>query len=240
MRYVPAVLAAKCAARVVLVWSKTRADPSRVGCCLMSLHAMIDESGQRASTPASSDHFVLSAVVYRDVNAGLVTALLAELRADLGRQPGQRLHWSGFRTRPQRLYAAYELAQAQYVKIISVVVCKRLIAIALPDEHLSYMFTFRLLLERLSWLAQDHASVLSYTLSHVRRFPLAKLREYEAKLRGLGERTTIRWDHLDPAGGRLDNDTSVEGLQQPNFDIRRRGLSFAQYGCLRVETPVPA
>lgn len=174
---------------------------------------MIDESGQRASTPASSDHFVLSAVVYRDVNAGLVTALLAELRADLGRQPGQRLHWSGFRTRPQRLYAAYELGQAQYVKIISVVVCKRLIAIALPDEHLSYMFTFRLLLERLSWLAQDHASLLSYTLSHVRRFPLAKLREYEAKLRGLGEQTTIRWDHLDPAGGRLDNDTSVEELQ---------------------------
>lgn len=75
------------------------------------------------------------------------------------------------------------------------------------------MFTFRLLLERLSWLAEDNASVLSYTLSHVRRFPLAKLREYEAKLRFLGDETTIKWPHLDPAGGRLDNDTNVEQIQ---------------------------
>ena len=173
MWFAPAVGDARWRARVVPVWSDTEADSESRKVLPMSLHAVIDESGQRARTAGSSDHFVLSAVVYRDVNAGLVTALLGELRADLGRQPGHRLHWSGFRTRPQRLWAAHELGRAQYLKIISVVVCKPLIAVALPHEHLSYMFTFRLLLERLSWLAQDHTSVLSYTLSHVRRFPLA-------------------------------------------------------------------
>lgn len=83
----------------------------------------------------------------------------------------------------------------------------------MPHEHYSYLYTFRMLLERLSWLAEDGRTPISYTLSHVRRFPLAKLRAYETRLRDLGTDTTIKWPFVDPHGGRLDNDQNVELLQ---------------------------
>ena len=179
----------------------------------MPLIAVIDESGQRARTARSSDHFTLSAVIYRDTRQPYVTELLETIRADLGRQPGQRLHWEAIKTHGQRLQATDRIGGATYLKVISVVVSKRLLPPVMPHEHRSYMFTFRLLLERLSWLAEDHRTTLGYTLSHVRRFPMAKLREYEHKLRDLGNQTTIKWDYLDPHGGRLENDKKVEELQ---------------------------
>jgi hypothetical protein len=203
-------------------------------------------------TASCSDHFVLSAVIYRDTNLGRTTQLLAELRSDLGRQPGQRLHWKGFRTRPQRLYAAHTLGHTNYIKIVSVVVCKRFLPPTMPHEHASYLYTFRLLLERLSWLAQDERTELSYTLSHVRRFPLAKLRQYEVRLRALGDETTIRWQHLDPHGGRLDADTNLEQLQladlaasataeafelKPNGTVDRRYLTELAPRLYRSTTP---
>jgi len=46
-------------------------------------------------------------------------------------------------------------------------------------RHDTYLYCFRLLLERMSWLAKARGGVVEYTLSHVRRFRIAKLREYE-------------------------------------------------------------
>jgi hypothetical protein len=40
------------------------AGPANLGFVDVSLQAVIDESGHRALTPNSSDHFVMSAVVY--------------------------------------------------------------------------------------------------------------------------------------------------------------------------------
>jgi hypothetical protein len=54
-------------------------------------------------------------------------------------------------------------------------------------------------------------TTLAYTLAHVRRFRLAKLRQYEAKLRAI--ETTIKWPYLDPHGGRLSRDDELEQLQ---------------------------
>ena len=42
---------------------------------------------------------------------------------------------------------------------------------------------------------------------------MSKLREYESRLRAMGNQTTIKWDYLDPKGGRLKNDQKVEELQ---------------------------
>jgi Protein of unknown function (DUF3800) len=192
----------------------------------VAFHAVIDESGQRAVTQRSSDHFVMSAVVYRDINHANASALLARLRADLNRQPGHRLHWLNLKTHDQRLHAATTLGQTGFIKLVSVVVSKRLLTPTMPHEHMSYLYTFRLLLERLSWLAEDEDSELSYTLSHVRRFPKAKLRQYEARLRLLGERTSIKWNHLDPAGGRLDNDENVEQLQLADLVASATATAF--------------
>lgn len=178
----------------------------------MALKAFIDESGQRGVTKKSSDHFVMSAVICRDVNLERIPDLLTEMRGNLRRQPGQRLHWSAF-SDEQRAYAAEAVGETSYLKIASVVACKRLLTHSLPDHDAAYLYTFRFLLERLSWLAKQEKTTLAYTLSHVRGFRLDRLRQYEAKLRDLEAQTEIKWDYLDPSGGGLSSDRVVEELQ---------------------------
>jgi hypothetical protein len=53
----------------------------------------IDEAGDRGHRPASSRHFVVSAVVVRDSYDAVVRAQLTTLRTALGRQPGHTLHF---------------------------------------------------------------------------------------------------------------------------------------------------
>jgi hypothetical protein len=54
--------------------------------------------------------------------------------------------------------------------------------------------------------------VLSYTLAHIVRFKIAKLRTYEQILRQAPD-CQIAWSWLDPAGGALDQSNRVELLQ---------------------------
>src|SRR6266545_4120458 len=101
----------------------------------MAFQAVIDESGHRALTTASSDHFVMSAVVYADGDHAQTTELLAQLRADLGRLQHHRIHWQNLKSHSHRLHAAQTVGGACFLTISSVVVCKRLLmADPLPHE----------------------------------------------------------------------------------------------------------
>jgi Protein of unknown function (DUF3800) len=174
------------------------------------LHAFIDEAGQRSRSKRSSSHFVMAAVVAADERLGDIRQALAALRSDLGRRPQDCLHWQNLRAHSQRVHAAQSLGRMP-VTVSAVVVCKRHLATGVPDEHHAYLFTLRMLLERLSWFAEGQGAVLSYTLAHIVRFKLAQLREYEAKLRA--RQTTLKWAHLDPSGGSIDQPKRVEQLQ---------------------------
>src|SRR5690606_303400 len=76
----------------------------------------------------------------------------------------------------------------------------------------AYLYTLRYLLERLSWYARDQRQTLSYTLAHIVRFKLSKLREYERRLQAQPGCNVV-WSRLDPHGGRLDQPSRVELLQ---------------------------
>ncbi|MHB1855598.1 MAG: DUF3800 domain-containing protein, partial [Acidimicrobiales bacterium] len=52
------------------------------------LEAFIDESGDRGITKKSSDYFVVSAILVEDALAQAATDLLAQIRHDLNRHPG--------------------------------------------------------------------------------------------------------------------------------------------------------
>ncbi|WP_171117665.1 DUF3800 domain-containing protein [Streptomyces sp. Z423-1] len=186
------------------------------GVALPKLHAFIDEAGQRSRSQKSSDHFVMSAVVVADGDLPQAAAFLAGLRTDLRRRPGDVLHWQNFKSHTDRLHAAKSLAAQSWATISSVVVCKRHLpagATRLDDDQ-AYLYTFRFLLERLSWLARDSGSILEYTLAHVVRFKLAKLRQYESILQAQNPyECRIAWQALDPKGGRLDQPSRVEMLQ---------------------------
>src|SRR6266498_295686 len=145
------------------------------------LHAFIDESGQRARSAASSDHFVMSAVVIPEEHVADATTLLKLLRTDLKRRAGDELHWKNIRPHTQRLRACQLLTTADWLTVSSVVVCKRHLTGDPLNNDRAYLYTLRYLLERLSWLARDQDRELSYTMAHIVRFQTAKLRVYEAR-----------------------------------------------------------
>lgn len=177
-----------------------------------ALHAFIDEAGVRSHSKASSDHFIMSAIIVADADLPAAASFLARLRRDLNRRPGDTLHWQNFRAHSDRLHAARSLGRQSWVTISSVVVCKRhLIATTQLNEDQAYLYTLRYLLERLSWLARDSVATLSYTLAHILRMETSKLRQYESILRTQG--TQIAWQALNPNGGRIDQPSRVELLQ---------------------------
>lgn len=87
-----------------------------------------------------------------------------------------------------------------------------------------YLFQLRMFLERLSWFARSHDEVATYTLAHIQNFKKEKLREYEAKLRGMS--TQIAWKHLDPAGGSIGHPTTMEQLQLADLAVSAIAPAF--------------
>lgn len=178
------------------------------------LHAFIDEAGQRSRSPRSSDHFVMSAVVVPDEQLPDAAALVAKLRSDLGRQPGDVLHWRNFKHHSLKLHVAQSLGSAGFLKIFSVVVCKRHLPDVGMNDDQAYLYTLRFLLERLSWFARAQSRELRYTIAHIVRFKIETLREYEAILRATPPPTcNIEWPFVDPHGGRLGQPSQVDMLQ---------------------------
>lgn len=176
------------------------------------LFAFIDEAGQRSNTPASSDHFTMAAVAWKEGHDGDARAALATLRADLGRMPTHVLHFVKL-AHHDRLYATTALAaMAPRIIVVTVTVCKRHLApIAGMTDDMAYLWSLRLLLERLSWVARDNDCDLDYTLAHVRRFKKAKLRQYEGILRQLPD-CQVAWTHV-PRGGSLSTPQADDRLQ---------------------------
>lgn len=179
----------------------------------LTLYAYIDEAGQRSRSASSSDHFVMSAVVMMEPGLAASAAMLATLRQELGRRPGDTLHWRNIKHHSQKLHVALTIGRADYLRVCSVVVCKRHLTMSSTmNDDQAYLYTVRYLLERLSWLARDSGAELEYTLAHVVRFKLSKLREYENILR-VDPRCQIAWSHVNPRGGRIDQPSRVEYLQ---------------------------
>jgi hypothetical protein len=136
------------------------------------------------------------------------------MRKELRRSPNDEISWKKLRGHPDRLRASQMLGQAN-PRMSSVIVCKRdfhPLQGVMPDEDFAYLYTFRFLLERLSWLARDYGLILAYTLAQIGRFRLGQLRGYEAKLRSLPD-CSVHWPSLDPSGGSIDQPKRLEYLQ---------------------------
>jgi Protein of unknown function (DUF3800) len=187
------------------------------------LRAYIDESGGRAVTAKSTDYFVMSAVVIDDRVLPSARATLSQIRADLGRRPGDVLSWKNIKSHTQRLRAA-QLLGACPVTISSVVVCKHHLHSTLPSEDHAYLYTLRFLLERLSWLARDYDTTVEYTLAMITRFRTATLREYEARLRAVPN-CPIFWDSMG-APGRINQPNREELLQLADLAASATGKAF--------------
>ncbi|SDT36438.1 Protein of unknown function [Jiangella sp. DSM 45060] len=170
----------------------------------------------------------MSAVVIDESDLPRARAFLASLRSELGRAPGQTMHWRNVKHHPERLHVAKSIGAQDWMTVSNVVVCKRaLTASTQLNDDQAYLYTFRFLLERLSWLARDQGAELKYTLAHIRRFKLAKLRDYEERLRRQPDGACkIAWPALDPAGGSLDQPSRNEYLQLADSVASATALAF--------------
>jgi len=187
------------------------------------LYAYIDESGQRGHAQGGSRHFVLSAVMYRSASITRATNLLAQLRTATGRQPTHELSFKKLSV-PHRATVSTAIAGATWLKIATVVVCKDHIGNTLPDDDTRYMFAFRFLLERISWLARSYGENADYTLAHIQRFKIKNLRQYETALRSM--KTEIKWEHLRLPGGQINQPRTLEQLQLADLVASSCGIAF--------------
>lgn len=173
----------------------------------------------------------MSAVLMRRESLPNSAALLAELRGELQRGPGDHMAWKNLKHHGQRVHAAQRLGTASWLRICTVVVCKRHLAASIMNDDYAYLYTFRFLLERLSWFGRQYESPVTYTLAAIQRFPLAKLREYEAILR-VQQGCQVDWNYLDPKGGRIDQPQRYEPLQLADLAASATAQAFEpdQYG----------
>ncbi len=165
-------------------------------------HAYVDESGDRGWTPrpanlkpgerrGSSLVFSLTAVLVPD---GAQTACLyswERAAGEIGRQPGDVVHWINVKNHGQRKHLAATVATLPQARTISVILCKHHLpnAQGLRDVDRLYNWTLRLLVERLSWFGEQAGAQVAMTFSQVKGMPPRKLLSYLKLLNARNEQS---------------------------------------------------
>jgi len=174
-----------------------------------SFHAYIDESGDDGfifkpwPDRASSEWFVVSACVVRDVTHTAASGLLHAAFDPIERVRGAPIHFAKL-SHEQRVATAHAIGQLP-VRLISVCFNKP----ALPAGHtLSgnrrlYFYAVRYLLERISWLAREKAPLSAgdgtcrLHFSHCKGLSYAEMFSYLGRLQN--DNTQIAWRYVDTA-----------------------------------------
>lgn len=196
----------------------------------------MDESGITPDSASSSRHFVLSAVVWDDVDDGKALESLAHLRRGTKRQLSQELHFNKVQLHGGRRFMTEYVGQRSWLTVVCVVVCKDLLPQTIKETDAQYNYTFRFLLERLSWLARERKEKLSYTAAHLLGYTMGALEEYEARLRRLGKSDRhgkpieVAWEWLDAPGGRMVYSDSEERLQLADIVASGAACAFEPDG----------
>ncbi|HET7231592.1 MAG TPA: DUF3800 domain-containing protein [Longimicrobium sp.] len=124
-----------------------------------SFIAYVDESGDEGfSFPASSEWFVLSALVLRRQTELEAVKVLDGVKAMLRKEPRRPLHFRKLEHH-QRVAYVSELARLKSrMRTVSIMVHKpSLIQVGtFTEKYLLYRYAARFLLERVSWLCRDH------------------------------------------------------------------------------------
>lgn len=172
------------------------------------LRAFVDESGITPHGERTPEHFVLSAVIFDDSDAEKAEAMRDHL-CRYSSASGQRtsLHFKDIANHGARRYMTQVIGSRPWLTVISVIVCKRHLEEGeerlIQDTAAQYNYTFRFLLERLSWFAAAERKTLTYVAGELGTAPPERLADHEDALRNLGSRTEIKWAHLSSPAGRM-------------------------------------
>ncbi len=194
-----------------------------------SFTVFIDESGDggfvfKPDGTGSSRWLILSAVVVRKKNGGKIVELMKQIRGVLGAQPKQALHFVKL-DHARRVAYARAIGEASFLRTVSVLIHKP--SLREPEKFQSekdllYRYACRFVLERVSWLCEEHhvedegSGLAEVIFSNRDQMSYDALRDYLRLLRGehdsgLGQK--MAWKHLDPAHVRAVQHTQLAGLQ---------------------------
>ena len=146
------------------------------------------------------------------------------------------LSWKNIKGHAPRLHVAKSLAAAPFLTISSVVVLKRQFPAGdqIHREDVAYLYTLRYLLERPSWIGRDQGGPVDFTLAHIIRFQIAKLRSYEQILHA-DAACQIVWASI--AGpGQIDQPNRNEFLQLADLAASATAAAFEPDGFGNTET----
>lgn len=176
----------------------------------------VDEAGDRGMQSTSSRYFVVAAVLVKsDEHDKLLRAELGRIRAELGRPANSLLHFRKMQ-HASKVKVSSELGALTTVQAItSVIMCKRHLEnekepggaayISSPDPM--YLYSLRMLWERLSWYIRDHGGGSSVvTFAQIKGFHVQKINDYRKLLEGMG--TNIHWPSF--AG----NNFAMRGMEE--------------------------
>lgn len=194
---------------------------------LQSLNAYIDESGDEGFTrlgwrkrgiqAASTEWLVLGAVVVPSEVDAERTRIVDELRELVGRTRSHKpLHWRDLRNDHDKKRVAMDLLAQQRFRCCFVAMHKLALgksAAGLRRRGYLYNYASRLLVERLTWMAEDHSRSVNLYFESRATTSYADLQHY---LRSLEDRvgTTIKT-------GRIGEVRPVEAT--------RKGAQLADY-----------
>lgn len=118
------------------------------------IHAYIDESGDDGIKPGSSDWFVLTALMIPERSGPALGRAADRIKERVGRQ-GKLLHWREL-SHSRKKAVIDELKGEDFV-LVSVLTDKRHPRITGGGQKL-YFYSFRLLVERISWFTAEYPS----------------------------------------------------------------------------------
>ena len=194
-----------------------------------SFTVFIDESGDggfvfKPDGTGSSRWLILSAVVVRKKNGGKIVDLMRQIRGALGAQPKQALHFVKL-DHARRVAYARAIGEAPFLRTVSVLIHKP--SLREPEKFQSekdllYRYACRYVLERVSWLCEEHhvegegSGLAEVIFSNRDQMSYDALRAYLCVLRGANDASPsqkMAWKHLDPAHVRAVQHTQLAGLQ---------------------------
>ena len=153
-------------------------------------------------------------------------SLLARLRKDTNRSPKAVLHWNQMPSHSDRVHVSVSLGVSDLLTVSSVIVCKNRLAPAPEMSHaMRYLFSFRMLLERLTWYGKSRQRKVHYTLAAIKGVHASKLAEYKDRLFESTEPTGIEWRYLDGLGD-IDQPLRNEFLQLADLGASATGAAF--------------
>jgi len=164
----------------------------------------VDESGDRGWSAASSPVFLQAALIVPDELDANLRAVRDQLCVDLSKPTHTVLHWAqNIKQHSQRKHVAKVLGslapQRGYlgVQLAYVVVDKARCSqdpSGMGNHTRMYNYSFRRLLERVSWRARRMNREALVTIAHVKNFKYPELASYLALLKSRD--TSIEWARL--------------------------------------------